>query len=188
MLETTPLRHPHGQFVVGSTEDMGAKHYGCFSPRAGDSSLSFSTSPVVSSTTKGGTIAANVAPMLEIMPELRQLCVSPTLPLSGEHTKVDVLAILIAPVRSDVVSVPIPPPPTHSSDAFIAKELCDLLSRFDVVIPGFGRVIACLLTGTKIKGKTKKVGDCPQIGIRKGKTLRCKDKKSGDIEKAPAAA
>jgi hypothetical protein len=188
MLETTPSSHPHGQFGVGSMEDMEAKHYGCFSPRAGDSLLSFSASPTVSSTTEGGAIAAAVAPMLEIMPELRELCVSPTLPLSAEHMKVDSSTIVSSLERSDVESVPIPPPPAHSSDALFAKELCDLLSRLDVIIPGFGRAIACLLTGTKIKGKIKKVGGCPQTGIRKGKSLRCKDKKSGDIVKTPAVA
>jgi hypothetical protein len=105
--------------------------------------MSFSASPVVSSTTEGGAIAVVVAPMLEIMPELRELCVSPTLPLSTEHMKVDSSAIVSAPKQSDVVSVPIPPPPAHSSDALLAKELCELLSRLDVLIPGFeGRLFA----------------------------------------------
>jgi hypothetical protein len=42
--------------------------------------------------------------------------------------------------------------------------------------------------GTKIKGKSKKVGDCPQTGNRKGKVLRCKNKKIGDIGMALAIA
>jgi hypothetical protein len=41
---------------------------------------------------------------------------------------------------------------------------------------------------TPIKGKSKKVGDCPQTGMRKEKLLRCKDKKSGGIGKAHATA
>jgi hypothetical protein len=91
MKETNPLSHPHGQFGVVSEEDMGAKHYGCFSPRGdgGDSSLSFPASPTVLSTIEGGAIAAVVAPMLDTMPELWELCLSPTLPLSAEHMKVD---------------------------------------------------------------------------------------------------
>jgi hypothetical protein len=102
--------------------------------------------------------------------------------------KVDSSAIMSSSKQPDVDLVSIPPPPTHNSDALIAKELCDLLSRLDVVIPGFGRVIACLLTGMKIKDKSKKVGDCPQTGTRKGKSLRCKDKKSGDTRKASTTA
>jgi hypothetical protein len=84
--------------------------------------------------------------------------------------------------------VPITPPRANNSDALFAKELCNLLSRLDVLIPRFGRAIACLITGTEIKGKSKKVGDCPQTGTRKGKSLRCKYKKSGDTWKASSTA
>jgi hypothetical protein len=102
--------------------------------------------------------------------------------------KVDSSAIVSSSKQPDVELVPIPPPSTHNSDDLVTKELCDLLSRLDVVIPGFGRAIACLLTGTKIKGKSKKVGDCPQTGTRKSKSLRCKDKKSDETGKASAVA
>jgi hypothetical protein len=102
--------------------------------------------------------------------------------------KVDSSVIMSSSKQPDAELVPIPPLPTHNSDALVAKELCDLLSRLDVLIPGFGRAIACLLTGTKIKGKSKKVGDCHQTGTQKDKSLRCKDKKSGDTGKASAAA
>jgi hypothetical protein len=187
-METTPSSYPHGQFAVGSEEDMGAKHYGCFFPRAGDSSLSFPASPFVLSTTEGGAIDATLTPMLEIMPELRELCVSPTLPLSAKHMKVNSSVIVSSSKQANVELVPIPPSPTHNSDALVAKELCDLLSRLDILIPGFGRAIACLLTGMEIKGKSNKVGDCRQTGTRKDKSLRCKDNKSGDTGKASAAA
>jgi hypothetical protein len=90
--------------------------------------------------------------------------------------------------RSVVTSSNIPPPATHDSDALLAKEVCDLLNGLDTAIPGLGRAIACLLTGTPIKGKSKKVGDCPRTGVRKEKALRCKDKKSGVIGKTHAAA
>jgi hypothetical protein len=72
----------------------------------------------------------------------------------------------------------------HNPDALLAKELCDLLSGLETAIPGLGRVIACLLTGTPIKDKIKKVGDCSRTGIRKEKSLRCKVKKSGAKENA----
>jgi hypothetical protein len=63
-------------------------------------------------------------------------------------------------------------------------ELCDVLSKLEVAIPGCGRAIACLLTGTAIKGNGKNVDVCP----RKEKSLKGKHKKSGTIEKMPAGA
>jgi hypothetical protein len=58
-------------------------------------------------------------------------------------------------------------------DALFAKELCDILSSLEAAIPGCGRAVACLLTGTPIKGKSK-VGVCPRTGKRKEKSLRRK--------------
>jgi hypothetical protein len=49
----------------------------------------------------------------------------------------------------------------NNSDALFVKELCNVLSRLDVLISEFRRAIACLLTEKKIKNKSKKVGDCP---------------------------
>jgi hypothetical protein len=49
----------------------------------------------------------------------------------------------------------------NNLDALFIKELCNMLSRLDVLISKFGRAIACLLTGKKIKNKSKKVGDYP---------------------------
>ena len=48
--------------------------------------------------------------------------------------------------------------PTPKPDAIFAKELCDLLASVEVARPGLGRSIACLLTGTPIRGKQKKAG------------------------------
>jgi hypothetical protein len=115
------------------------------------------------------------------MPELQELCVTSDLALSAEHVKVDAPVILSLPELSDVGSAPISSRPP-------AEEICDLLSRLDIVIPGLGRAIACLLTGTPIKSKSKKVGDCPRTGIRKEKSLRCKHNKSGTIGKVSVAA
>jgi hypothetical protein len=65
------------------------------------------------------------------------------------------------------------------------KRFVILLRRFDVLIPELGRSIACLLTGTPIKEKIKKVGDGLRIDIQK-KSLRYN--KSVNIGKATAAA
>jgi hypothetical protein len=126
-----------------------------------------------------------VAHVLQIMPELQELGTSPDLPLTVEHVKVDVPATLILREQSNVASTPIPPSPPHSPDALVAEEICDLLSRLDLLIPGLGRSIACLLTGTPIKGKIKKVGDGLRTGFRKEKSLQYN--KNVNIGKTPVA-
>jgi hypothetical protein len=83
---------------------------------------------------------------------------------------------------------PVPPPAAHNPDALLAKELCVQLSGLETAIPGLGRMIACLLTGTPIKDKIKKVGDCHRTGLRKEKYLRSKDKKSGATRKTHVVA
>jgi hypothetical protein len=156
--------------------------YGCFSPRVADTS-----SLPVSSTIEGAEISEVMAPVLQIMPELRELGTVTDLPPTVAHVKVDVPATMCLPEQSHVAHTPIPSPPPHSPDALFAEEICDLLSKLDVAIPGLGRSIACLLTGTAIKGKNKKVGDGPRTGVRKEKSLRRKDNKNVSIEKALAA-
>jgi hypothetical protein len=63
-----------------------------------------------------------------------------------------------------------------------------VLSKLEAAIPGCGRAISCLLTGSTIKSKGKKVGDCPRTGTKKEKSLGCKGKRSGATGKAPTAA
>jgi hypothetical protein len=129
---------------------------------------------------EGEPIARDVPPVLHIMPELEERCASMALPLSVvELTKVDSSTTLISPERAVVTTSSIPPSTTHTSDALLAKEVCDLLSGLETAIPGLGRAIACLLTGTPIKGKCKKVSDYPRTGIQKEKSLKCKEKKRG---------
>ena len=61
--------------------------------------------------------------------------------------------------------------PAPNSNALFAKELCDLLASVDVARPGLGRSIACLLTGTPIRGKSKKVGKGKSGAIGKTNVL-----------------
>ena len=185
MLKTTPMSCPPSEVGVGSADDGAAELYGCYSPRVGNSSLSLTVLSSAPATTEGEASATVVAPVLQIMPDLEELCASTALPVSVEQVvKVDSPETLSLPERLDVVSEPIPPSPSHNSDALFAKELCDLLSAVEVAIPGCGRAIACLLTGTTTKGKSK-IGDCPRSS--KEKSLRCKGKKSGTVGKVPAA-
>ncbi|KAI4975327.1 hypothetical protein ZWY2020_048934 [Hordeum vulgare] len=78
----------------------------------------------------------------------------------------------VMPVN-DVTIEPDVMAPTLVPDDPFAKELCDLFASVLVARPGLGRSIACLLRGTKIRGKCEKVG---------------KGKKSGDIGKTYVAA
>jgi hypothetical protein len=149
-------------------EDGRVELYGCFSPRVGDALSSLSVLYAL----EGKAIAEVVAPVLRIMPELQELGVSPDLPLTVEHMKVDVPATLSLREQLNVASTPIPPSSPHSPNALVAEEICDLLSRLDVLIPGLGRSIACLLMGTPIKGKMKKVDDGLRTSIRKEKSLQ----------------
>ncbi|KAM3294795.1 hypothetical protein ACQJBY_037589 [Aegilops geniculata] len=133
-----PLIVPDGSFEV----ERGDELHGCFSPRARASS------PPSAYEGLGNDVV--VTPVLQIMPELRELCGGSVLPLSIEQPKV-------MPV-SDMTIEPIVLAPTSNPDALFAKELCDLLASVEVARPGLGRSIACLLTGTPIRGKQKKVG------------------------------
>ncbi|XBI15389.1 hypothetical protein VPH35_057813 [Triticum aestivum] len=206
-----PLVVPGDNFEI----ERGAELHGCFSPRAR------ARSP--SSASEGLDNDVLVTPVLQIMPELRELCGGPVLPFSVEHLKVDLPEISIVdlpPASSlessktmdadecvdfdvaisrspksigwqvpaglplgvmehrvlDVAALPssatidqvmpvsgmtIEPSvlaPTPNSNALFAKELCDWLASAEIARPGLGRSIACLLTGTPIKGKQKKVG------------------------------
>jgi hypothetical protein len=133
--------------------------YGCISPRG---SPNPSQQPDVS--------VASGSEGMDVNPN-RVLQTTRDLPLIVEHVKVDVPTTLSLPEQSDVSPTPIPPLPPHSSDALVMKEICDLLSSLDVLIPGLGRSIACLLTGMPIKETIKKVGAGLWIDIRKEKSL-----------------
>ena len=90
---------------------------------------------------------------------------SANLPLGVmEHGVLDVATLplpatieQVMPV-SDMTIEPSVLAPTPNPNALFAKELCDLLASVEVARPGLGRSIACLLTGTPIRGKQKKLG------------------------------
>ena len=88
-LLATQTPQPLGVAVVDSTEDRGAEPYGCFSPRVRENSLSMSAPSVVVPTAVGDSIAVLAAPVLRLMPELRDICSSPASPLSLERLEVD---------------------------------------------------------------------------------------------------
>jgi hypothetical protein len=176
---------PLGEVGVGSMKDMGVELYGCLSPRVGSSFLSLSAMPSMPSSIEGEAIAVVVALMLQIMPDLQEICASSSLPLSGEHVKMDSLVTLCSRDPSDVISAPIPPTSALSPDALFAKDLCDVLSKLEAAIPRYGRAIACLLTGLAIKSKGKTVGDCPGPAPRRRSFLGAKARGMMPLERCP---
>lgn len=130
--------------------------------------LHSSSLPVVP--TASGSDAEVVAPVMQIMPEMQELCGEPTSPIS-----------MVVPVGDEVGQA-------SDADALFVKELCDVLVSLEAASPGYGKTIACLLTGKTSRGKIKKVDACPHAGIPKEKSVRSRGKKSGAIRKASATA
>lgn len=89
MLQTALTLHPPGVAGVGSKEKRWRELYGCFSSRVGDNSSSLSALSHVLPTFECDSIDVLKALVLQIMPELRELCLSHDSPLSLEHLEVD---------------------------------------------------------------------------------------------------
>ena len=91
VLQSTPTSRPSSQVDVvgGSIENRGEELYGCFSPRVGDNLSSMSAAV-------SEAIAVVVAPVLQIMPELQQLCVRPASPQPMDHVEV---VSLVTPIE-----------------------------------------------------------------------------------------
>ncbi|XBJ21144.1 hypothetical protein VPH35_011846 [Triticum aestivum] len=83
-----------GVAVVESTEDRGAEPYGCFSPRVRDNSPSMFASSVLLPPTVGESIVGLATPVLQLMPELQNICSNLASPLSLERLEVDSLTTL----------------------------------------------------------------------------------------------
>ncbi|KAE8784729.1 hypothetical protein D1007_41621 [Hordeum vulgare] len=160
ILQSAPTPGPPSEVDVrGSMENRVVELYGCFFHRVVDNSSSSSAVPTVLSTAEDGTVAVVLRVVLQVMPKLQVLCASSDSPLSMEHT-----------VHMQ----------TTTSEGYDSTLTCEFLS-VEAIIPGTGRLIACLLTGMTFKGKYKKAIDCPQTDIVKGKSLRCKGKKKDVI-------
>ncbi|VAH08601.1 unnamed protein product [Triticum turgidum subsp. durum] len=89
VLPTALTSCPPGVVGVASTKEGSQELYGCFSPRVGDiSSAPLTLSPVLR-TSEGEPIAVPEAPVLQIMPDLQELCLCLVSPLSVERVEVD---------------------------------------------------------------------------------------------------
>jgi hypothetical protein len=102
VLKPTPMLSPPGEVVVASVDGSAVELFGCFFPRVGGCPSSLSASTSVLSTATSDVWDAMVAPVLQIMPELRELRVSPDFPLLVEHMKVHLPLTMSSPKRSGV--------------------------------------------------------------------------------------
>lgn len=151
--------------------------FGCLSPRVSPSPQhDVSVAPECEG--NGG-----IMPVIQIMPDLQELCEDPSPPLSMVHHQADSLVI------SEVASAPPPVEASRcsdkvmeadvlapNSDALFASELCDLLARLEVASPGSSKEIARLLEEKSSRGKIQKVKDY----------LGSKSKKNGATRKESA--
>ena len=124
------MSQPLGVAIVDSTEDRGAESYGCFSPRVRENSLSVSAPSVVVPTVVGDSIAVLAAPVLRLMPELRDICSSPASPLSLKRLEVDSSATLceghVSPLSCEHLEAP--------------KSIVSMVSVVEDVVLGIPRV------------------------------------------------
>ncbi|KAF7031163.1 hypothetical protein CFC21_042534 [Triticum aestivum] len=101
---------PPGVAGAATMEEGSQELYGCFSPRVGDNTSSLSTLSPMLPTIEGEPSAVLESPVLQIMPDLQELCLSPVLPLSVERLEVDSLVILceghVSPLSREQVEVP----------------------------------------------------------------------------------
>jgi hypothetical protein len=200
-MSTPPMLPPRNELHDDFTGERVVELYGSFFPCArATSSADCVCDPIV----------VDAAPVLQILPELQRMCEVPVLPPSSEHLKVDSLVTSVVAALASTTP-PLEPSPmttfeegtapdrvamqshesieqvaSSSDEVNKAEEICELLSKLDVVIPGLGRSIACLLTGTPIKDKIKNMCGGPQNGIQ-NKSLGCKDKKGTATRKASMA-
>ena len=104
-------------------------------------------------------------PVVEILPEMQDPCRESPMVLPVELGLVESLAVDMVPsppssessssslsdrVEETVVVAPI-------SEALFGKQICDLLVNLEAACPGYGKDIACVLTGTASDGVFMKV-------------------------------
>jgi hypothetical protein len=101
----------------------------------------------------GNEVATEVvAPVLQIMPKLQELCGESSVVMPIELGSSEVLEVAMTP--SPPPSKPYQPPAfvdngvlAPNSEALFGKKLCDLLVKLEAVSTGYGKEIASFLVG-----------------------------------------
>jgi hypothetical protein len=119
-----------------------------------------------------------MTPVMQIIPELQELCGQTFPPLLMAHLHVESIgtfAVASAPpaepglVGEKGIEVGALVP---TSQALFATELCDLLARLEVAIPGTSKKIACILAENTSRDKVQKVKE--YLRSKKSGTIRKK--------------
>ena len=145
-----------------------------------------------------------MAPLMQMMPELVELCGEPVLPLSGEQVKAvsSEISVVASPpsqvldfeksgvvhgaVSLSHVSVPVGDvvatsgPLPRAPGSLVPKEICDFFATLAAANPGSGKTIGYLLKEKAGKDKTKR-------SSMKEKS-KCRSKKGGATGNAPEIA
>jgi hypothetical protein len=88
-----------------------------------------------------------LAPIVQITPELNELCGESPVLLPLEEGSDGALAMAVVPSQPQSLASVDSGVLAHSSDALFAKELCGLLASLEAASPGYGKDIACVLAG-----------------------------------------
>jgi hypothetical protein len=106
-----------------------------------------------------------IAPVLQVLPKLQELCGESSVVLPIELGSLEASAVAMMPS-------PLPSKPCQTSaivdsgsvfpansEALFGEELCDLLVSLEVASPGYGIEIACVLAGKASEDIIKKGGE-----------------------------
>jgi hypothetical protein len=179
------LTHEQDSFPLDSSEQKSSvveeKHlYGCFSPRG---SPCPSPQPVVLAASESKGMDGIIAPVLQITPELHELCGESSVVLLLEPSSCGDLAAAKTPLSPQSPAFVNSGVLARNSEALFAKELYGLLASLEAASPGYGKDIACVLEGKASEDIIKKV----EKSLKKV-SLRGKRRKGGVSRKASDVA
>jgi hypothetical protein len=153
------LEHTPGESVEQESYVVEEEcSFGCFSPHARPCTGPHCDVPVAYESEDTDEI---MTPVMEIMPELQELCGKPSPSMSmvelGSLESVAVAMTSLPPASAEPNFVDTGGVLAPNSKALFRKELCDLLVSLEAANLGYGKDIACVLMGKASKGLIRKV-------------------------------
>jgi hypothetical protein len=112
----------------------------------------------VSSAPESEGIDGIFAPVMQITPELHELCEEYSVELPLELGSVEALAVASVPSPSQKPASKVSGEVlAHSSESLFGTELSGLLASLEAVSPGYGKDIACVLAAKASEDMIRKV-------------------------------
>jgi hypothetical protein len=138
----------------------------------------------VSSASESEGIDEIFAPVMQITPELHELCEEYSVELPLELGSVEALAVASVPSPSQKPASKVSREVlAHSFEALFGTELSGLLASLEDVSPGYGKDISCVLAGKASEDMIRKV----EKSLRKV-SICGRRRKKGAAKKSSAAA